>query len=259
MRKSAFVLMTMALLGLATMMQLAPTLQARNRQETVPDATPHIYLPWIVAMTAPTPTSTPTATPTSTSTPTATATPTETATHTPEPTATSTPLPTPGADVYFNIALLQGCAPNAGVTYVQGTTYIEGAPANGYLVAFSWVADGPIVAYTQSGPHEGYPGWDPGFYSHILQSNGPREGLVFLDHRRKPDAYLRDRLCPHPRRRRRRHVPAGGDRFRLARQSSAGAHQHDHVGHTHQHTYVHTDGYGHAERCDVSTDRSSSA
>ncbi|MEZ4637907.1 MAG: hypothetical protein R2856_23605 [Caldilineaceae bacterium] len=177
MRKSAFVLMTMALLGLATMMQLAPTLQARNRQETVPDATPHIYLPWIVAMTAPTPTSTPTATPTSTSTPTATATPTETATHTPEPTATSTPLPTPGADVYFNIALLQGCAPNAGVTYVQGTTYIEGAPANGYLVAFSWVADGPIVAYTQSGPHEGYPGWDPGFYSHILQSNGPREGI----------------------------------------------------------------------------------
>jgi len=28
----------------------------------------------------------------------------------------------------------------------------------------------------QSGPHQGYEGWNTGFYSHIIQHDGPREG-----------------------------------------------------------------------------------
>ena len=49
-------------------------------------------------------------------------------------------------------------------------------PVNGYRVAFSYAADGPVVAETISGPHTGYEGWNPGYYSHLLQANGPREG-----------------------------------------------------------------------------------
>ena len=143
--------------------------RATNAQQTVP--TPgEIFLPWVGKV--PTPTPTPTATVTSTPTQTSTATPTPTQTST----ATSTPQPTPPGDVYFNIAIVTRCEPNAGVTYVEGTTYVEGVPQSGYLVVFSWMADGPIVARTLSGPHEGYPGWDPGFFSHLLGTGGPREG-----------------------------------------------------------------------------------
>ena len=80
----------------------------------------------------------------------------------------------------FSRALLQRCDPNAGVTYVQGTTYKNGQPTNGYRVAFSYAPDGPIVATVTSGPHQGYEGWGTGFYSHILQHDGPREGNWFF-------------------------------------------------------------------------------
>jgi hypothetical protein len=66
--------------------------------------------------------------------------------------------------------------PNAGITYVQGTLRMGGEAANGYRVAFSYAADGPVVAETTSGPHTGYEGWNPGYYSHILQVGSPREG-----------------------------------------------------------------------------------
>jgi len=59
---------------------------------------------------------------------------------------------------------------------VEGTLRLSGQPANGYRVAFSYEADGPLVAETLSGPHTGYEGWNPGYYSHLLQTNGPREG-----------------------------------------------------------------------------------
>ena len=92
----------------------------------------------------------------------------------------------PGQDVvpdkplFFNEALLQRCDPNAGVTYVQGRTFVDGVPSNGHWVAFSYATDGPVVAEIQSGPHQGYPGWNTGYYSHILGSNGPREGNWFF-------------------------------------------------------------------------------
>ncbi|MCB0114925.1 MAG: SH3 domain-containing protein [Caldilineaceae bacterium] len=103
-------------------------------------------------------------------------------TATPVPVPTQPPAPTaPPAPRYkFNIAVVGRCDPNAGVTYVQGKTYVGGVPQSGYFVAFSYAPDGPIVAQIQTGPHEGYPGWDQGFYSHILQSDGAREGNWFF-------------------------------------------------------------------------------
>jgi hypothetical protein len=89
---------------------------------------------------------------------------------------TSTPPPTETPVLLFNVGEVVSCEPNAGVTYVNGTTRQQGEPVSGYLVAFSYAPDGPIVAQIQSGPHEGYPGWRQGFYSHILQADGPREG-----------------------------------------------------------------------------------
>ncbi|MBW7882471.1 MAG: SH3 domain-containing protein [Caldilineaceae bacterium] len=106
-------------------------------------------------------------------------------TNTPVPQPTPTPgepQPTapPARQYEYNVALLQRCDPNAGVTYVNGTVYKGGQPINGQWVAFSTAADGPIVAKIISGPHQGYEGWRAGFYSHILQANGPREGTWYF-------------------------------------------------------------------------------
>ena len=85
---------------------------------------------------------------------------------------TSPPVP----DYAFNVGLVERCDPNAGITYVNGTTAQEGAPVNGAMVAFSYAPDGPIVAKIESGPHPGYPNRPPGFFSHILGVGGPRAG-----------------------------------------------------------------------------------
>ena len=102
----------------------------------------------------------------------------------PQPRPTSAPPPpvqpqptaVPARRYAFNVAILQKCYPNAGVTYVEGTVYKNGQPVNGNMVAFSYAPDGPVVASIQAGPHPGYPGWSTGFYSHILGTNGPRAG-----------------------------------------------------------------------------------
>ncbi len=131
---------------------------------------------WTVLGTA-TPTPTVTATPASTGTPTVTptATPSGTVTATPTPPATPTATATP--NYVFNRAELVDCQPNAGVTYVEGTVSYDGVPANGYRVVFSYEQDGPWATQPQiSGPHDGYPYWDPGYYSHIIQAGTAREG-----------------------------------------------------------------------------------
>src|SRR5690606_22495818 len=88
-----------------------------------------------------------------------------------------TPVPQPVSNHKLNIAVPGRCDPNAGVTYVEGRTYTGGVPPSGdWSVAFSYAPDGPIVAKVQAGPHAGYEAWDQGFYSHILKSDGPREG-----------------------------------------------------------------------------------
>ncbi len=102
-----------------------------------------------------------------------------------QPEQPAEPAPPPEQSYQFNKAILQRCDPNAGVTYVKGTTYRNGQPANGYFVAFSYAPDGPIVATVMSGPHQGYEGWDTGYYSHILRSQWHARGqLVLLDRRR---------------------------------------------------------------------------
>jgi hypothetical protein len=90
------------------------------------------------------------------------------------------PQPAPEAGLEFSRAILQRCDPNGGVTYVQGTTYKSGQPVNGYNVVFSYAPDGPVVAGITSGPHAGYTNWNTGFYSHIIQHDGPREGNWFF-------------------------------------------------------------------------------
>ena len=48
-------------------------------------------------------------------------------------------------------------------------------------MVFSWEPDGEWVTPAAiSGPHEGYPYWNPGYYSHIIQAGGPREGTWYL-------------------------------------------------------------------------------
>lgn len=170
-KRGWYITMGSLLLGLALLAGLLQPDPVQAEDQTVPQI-PMQFLPLVFK---PFP---PTATPTATNTPPATATPTATATSmaTSTPTASETPLPTPPTDVYFNVAVVESCAPNAGVTYVEGTTYVNGTPQSGYLVAFSYAPDGPIVAQILSGPHPGYPYWAPGFYSHILDASGPREG-----------------------------------------------------------------------------------
>ena len=99
----------------------------------------------------------------------------------PTPSATPSILPTstpaaPASGHLFKRAILSRCDPNGAVTYVHGTVYQNSQPVNGYRVVFSWQPDGAVVAGITSGPHAGYPGWAPGYYSHILQAGGPREG-----------------------------------------------------------------------------------
>jgi len=84
-------------------------------------------------------------------------------------------VPAPG-EPEFNTGYVESCAPNAAITYVHGTTAKYGTPVNGQMVAFSYEPDGPIVAKLESGPHPGYPNWPNGFFSHILGTEGPREG-----------------------------------------------------------------------------------
>jgi len=108
-------------------------------------------------------------------------------TSTPRPTPvpvppTAVPIPPTAAPRYvYNKAVLQRCDPNAGVTYIYGTVYQNHQPHNGARVVFSWKPDGDWATEPAiSGPHTGYPGWNPGYYSHILQAAGPREGTWYV-------------------------------------------------------------------------------
>ena len=101
------------------------------------------------------------------------------ATPRPRPTPTpAAPAPTPRPLYVYNKVLLQRCEHNAGTTAIEGTVYQNHTPFNGARVVFSYAPDGPWVPEEPmiSGPHTGYPGWNTGFYSHIVQQGGPREG-----------------------------------------------------------------------------------
>jgi hypothetical protein len=123
------------------------------------------------ATLTPTATFTPTATLTMTATSTASATPTPSAT----PTATATATPTPTDPLYiFPIAEVTGCTPNDHGSRFAGTVRLNGQPADGYRVVFSYEPDGPWVTQPAvSGPNP------PGFYTHIISVGVARAGTWF--------------------------------------------------------------------------------
>ena len=71
----------------------------------------------------------------------------------------------------FNRAAVVGCEPNADSTQVRGTVRVNGQPAGGYRVAFSWQPDGDAVATRVTGEEAA-----PGEYVHVLDGGGPRPG-----------------------------------------------------------------------------------
>ena len=63
----------------------------------------------------------------------------------------------------------------------EGKTYVGGQPQSGYKVVFSAGPDGGWITEPQTtGPHQGYPGSDQGYYSHIIRTNGPIAGTWYV-------------------------------------------------------------------------------
>ena len=111
----------------------------------------------------------------------------------PPPTAvfvppTATPVPAPAAPTAvpapryeFNVAVVGRCDRQPAGTWFEGKTYKGGQPASGYNVVFSYAPDGPWITQPAiSGPHEGYPNWDAGYYSHIISAAGPIVGTWYV-------------------------------------------------------------------------------
>jgi len=112
-------------------------------------------------------------------------------TNTPIPPPTQAPAPAPAeptqappppASTYkFNIVAVSKCDRQPAGNWFEGRTYINGQPASGYKVVFSYAADAPpITAPATTGPHPGYEGWDAGYYSHIIHASGPEAGNWFV-------------------------------------------------------------------------------
>jgi len=85
-----------------------------------------------------------------------------------QPTAPPAPPAPPVSQYKYKTARIDSCRPQAGGTWFNGYVRLGGAPVNGEFCVFSWQPDGPVVASIQVGPHSGYPGWDQGYFSHIL-------------------------------------------------------------------------------------------
>jgi hypothetical protein len=136
-------------------------------------ATPTLIPTAPVTVTPPlTVTATPTVTAIATTQPitvTPTATPTPTPSLTPTPTATATPT---GESVPFT-AVVARCAPFSNGSRFAGHVYVNGEPADGYRVTFSYEADGPRVPLQ---PAISGSSGDPGSYAHILSAGVTRVG-----------------------------------------------------------------------------------
>lgn len=95
----------------------------------------------------------------------------------PVPTAVPQPTSPPAPRYEFNIALVQRCDRQPAGNWFDGTVYKGGQPANGFRIVFSYAPDGPWATQPQiSGPHEGYTGWNAGYYSHIIKASDPIAG-----------------------------------------------------------------------------------
>jgi hypothetical protein len=68
-------------------------------------------------------------------------------------------------------AVVVGCQPNDHGSRFEGYIYVNGQPADGYRIVFSYEVNGPWVtqpAISGSGK--------PGFYTHIISAGVPRVG-----------------------------------------------------------------------------------
>jgi uncharacterized protein YraI len=104
-------------------------------------------------------------------------------TNTPVPQATQPPAPTqpPKSTYKFNVVVVSKCLPQEAGNWFEGKTYVNGQPQSGFKVVFSYAPDGPhVTPPVQSGPHPGYEGWDAGYYSHIINAAGPKDGNWFV-------------------------------------------------------------------------------
>jgi len=90
-----------------------------------------------------------------------------------QPTQPPAPVEPPKPQYKFNVAVVGACLPQESGNWFYGQTYINGQPQNGYKVVFSYAPDGGWVTEPMlTGPHPGYPGWDTGYYSHIIRAAG---------------------------------------------------------------------------------------
>jgi len=107
-------------------------------------------------------------------------------TNTPVPAPTQAPAPTqppapPSPTYKFNVVVVSRCERQPAGNWFEGKTYVNGQPASGYKVVFSYAADGPpITSPVVTGPHPGYEGWDAGYYSHIINASGPKAGTWYV-------------------------------------------------------------------------------
>ena len=107
--------------------------------------------------------------------PTVTPVPPPTAPPPPPAAAQPTAAPVSSTKYKFNIVVVSKCVRQPAGNWFEGRTYINAQPVNGYNVVFSYAPDAPpITAPMLSGPHPGYEGWNTGFYSHIINANGPK-------------------------------------------------------------------------------------
>jgi len=92
-----------------------------------------------------------------------------------------TQAPPPSTNYKFNVAVVGKCARQPAGNWFEGKTYINGQPANGYKVVFSYAPDAPpITPAMTSGPHPGYTNWDAGYYSHIINASSPKAGEWYV-------------------------------------------------------------------------------
>jgi hypothetical protein len=99
----------------------------------------------------------------------------------PAPPAPPQPTAAPVRRYEFNVAIVQKCDRQPAGNWFDGTVYKGGQPFNGARVVFSYAPDGPWASDPMiSGPHDGYPGWNTGYYSHIINAAGPQAGNWYV-------------------------------------------------------------------------------
>jgi len=92
------------------------------------------------------------------------------------PTPTPEGAPAPVQNVYFYPSTAVYCDDAADKTWFDGHVYVDGVPANGYVILFnSYITPG--TPYEQiSGPHVEHPDWEDGYYAHFVDI--PRKSKV---------------------------------------------------------------------------------